>query len=178
MQNPSKWWVHVLPGFVVILGLSIKFLGVDYLMSLTDSQWSVDIASSAVVVALSYIVGYCLNALLKEIVAPILRLLRILPRHNPLTPVTIMRFEQYANPVLVNKLLYESYDLMIFNRSLFASVLILDSCLLTTIWNSKWLIIGTVAVTLALILNWWHQRSGYHAHMKQIKDLLRELMNS
>lgn len=184
MHFPSKWWIHMLPGFIVICGFSIQFIGLDCLASLWQQSRIIDIASSVSIAAASYFVGYTLNALLIEIVAPVLRFLGILDKPQPDDPGMTMRFEQYASPTLVG-LLYEGHDLMVFNRSLVASVIIFDCCLLPLLCVSTlhgWLKIGLIFIALlsafALAMTWWRQRKRYHDHMAERFDLVAELLSS
>ena len=97
---------------------------------------------------------------------------------------SLIEFEQYANPNLVN-LYYSGYERIVFNRTLLVSCIILDLSLLISqilhgvrgtsiVW--EFVIVSIVSiVVVSLWKKWLRERSEYEGHLVQLESLVEKL---
>lgn len=174
MPIPSKWWVHLIPGSIVVGSIYIWYGDYKVLFTLAPEEKSIQLLSSAIFASLSYVAGYLVNLIGVE-AFKVGRWVFRRPEAYRHPPGIIMRFEHYASPTLV-KLLYDGYDRLVFNRSLLASfvgLLIVSVARIPIGLYHAGIVVSIVVLWVA----WRVQVEQHRSHMDQLESLVEELTN-
>jgi len=164
MSIPSKWWIYIVPGAVVICSLSLIELGYGNLGELLINPDSYKILSSVIFLIASYLAGFIMN------LAGVIAYNTPKERENEPKPLTIMIFENYASPVLV-KLMYEGWEMVIFMRTLYAAFCI-SSFIIFFCFCCPILLVITLPSALVFHNKWKERERDHWDHWGRLQDLV------
>lgn len=167
MQIPSGWYVHILPG-IIILACILPLLdsrNVDALLKRLNDHF---VGSAIILGIVAYVVGFAANAVALTILRPVLNNWGWLDKPDTMGPDDWVFLYRAAEAKLL-EVLTEGYQNMILYRSIFGAFLLLSlSSLVGIIWRRNNSVVRIVAfvvlviVTFALYKQWWEHRNSYH----------------
>jgi hypothetical protein len=178
MQIPTEWYVHILPGIIIIFAFFIVAKTYRQKLLMLIQQHTV---GSAVVLGIcAYLVGFSENAILLFAIRPAFTLLGIMDPSLPHATNDWVTFYQLAPQALIDAS-KTGYQNMLLYRSLFGASLLLCAAFGYNLFaeNSqrRWRVVCLlIAVLLAYSLhqNWWYTRAGYMQFTSQALKVVLE----
>jgi hypothetical protein len=166
MHLPPKWYVHVLPGTVILATVVFALppaSSKDFLNHVSEH-----LALSVVLLGIfSFTIGFVINALLLNIVKPITDKLGILSTNNPVSQNDWVFLHRIAIPYQID-LIKAGYDNMVLYRSLLfsailAEIVVLRRAIFDPLW--WWTALGMTVVIIALFRQWKTHRHEYQSFL-------------
>jgi len=183
MQIPVRWWVHIIPGLLIIISAFLWLFQIDQIIN----SPSLEIIVLPVLAILSYVAGLMLNSILVEILFPVLK--PILKKFNIVAIDDEKDKRDWSiNDKILDPKIVESckdgYLNMVFWRSLFASSFILSVSIPLNICPPNWhlinffiLIIFEILAVSAISKTWWETRKEYKSYYLYAKKLAQQENN-
>ena len=175
MQIPVDWYVHIVPGVIYLLSL--------YSMLVPRDKWLEFPSDRLLLIApaflvLAFIIGTAINALLVYVIRPMLPSAMLGTTDVGLTYPDTFQLYKKANPEFIGSFI-QSYQVMVFLRSLAFSFTTLAIPITILLWNSfqGWQryvsIVILYLVVFGLIKVWLVFRANYI----EAGDFLKSLVN-
>jgi hypothetical protein len=182
MQIPTRWWVHIIPGLLLILSIMLLMLIANQRSFDVIATNKLEIVILPILAMLSYVGGLFLNASLIELVLPIFKRCKFPKMVNEADSKDWVGIDQYLNSLVVQNC-RDGYQNMVFWRSLLASCIVLSISVICYVCSLNWswyyvviLVIIEVILIIVLCKSWWKNRAAYDSYLGDAIQLSRRLM--
>jgi hypothetical protein len=162
MQIPEEWYVHIIPGIIILLSLTF-LLHSETRKKLSDLLAKQSVTSTLAIAISAYLIGFFENAVILFGIRPVIKQFVTLggpPAHSMTDWAT---FHQRA-PLHIVDAVASGYQAMVFNRSLLGAILIFLVCVSISLRFSSFrkikvaVIILTLLVSICMYFQWWDVR--------------------
>ena len=183
MEIPTEWYVHILPG-VVILASLIPLNKLDAL-EIPPKLRDLNLLGSTVLLGLAgYLTGFAGNAIALEILKPLLNWVHLLDKPQSPKPEEWILLYQLGKFDII-KICQESYQGMILNRSLFGGFFLFTvASVIGYFWRKDKkkiriaLLILSILTTFSLHQYWLNHRDSHYSFINAVTSPTTSVQNN